>query len=175
MDRIEQYAIDSFFINGGPAPTVLLTSFGITQGQISGAQYAYNFYRKGTYAYLMRFFYGADKTFTTVSQAYVNTDDVLTGIGDPQQPSYTTLVFPNPSNTDITINYNLKKSGMVEVFLYNSTGQEIIQLSGGQKSEGKHSVKWNRKNGSGQTVSPGLYYVRIIQNGQAYSAKVVVY
>ncbi len=161
MDRIEQYAIDSFFINGGPAPTVLLTSFGITQGQISGAQYAYNFYRKGTYAYLMRFFYGADKTFTTVSQAYVNTDNVLTGIGDPQQPSYTTLVFPNPSNTN---EINIKLFGKA----FSNATYVITDLSGKSVQNGVPTIQSNEmiQVKLNQQLINGNYFIKIFDESK---------
>jgi hypothetical protein len=98
MDKIEQYATDSFFLNGVPAPALFLNSFGVTQGQHTGDQYSYNFYRKGTYAYLMRIFYASDKTYTTINAAYENSDDLLTGVNNASAISYSSLVFPNPSN-----------------------------------------------------------------------------
>jgi hypothetical protein len=161
MDRIEQYAVDSFFINGGPAPTVLLTSFGISQGQISGANYAYNFYRKGTYAYLMRFFYGADKTFTTLSQAFVNTDDLLTGIGDPQQLSYTTLVFPNPSNTnEINIKLFGKSISNATYVITDLSGKTVQNGAPTLQSNEMIQVKLNHQ------LINGNYFIKIFDESK---------
>ena len=83
-------------------------------------------------------------------------------------------VFPNPANTDVTINYFLKSAGKVQVIIYNSLGQEINQLIDANLIPGKQNLVWNRKNSVGQSVASGIYYVRIIVNGQAYSAKILV-
>ncbi len=83
-------------------------------------------------------------------------------------------VFPNPATNYITISYNLKASGNVSAIVYNSTGQEIISLFNSHQTEGKQSLVWNRKNELGQRVSPGVYYVRVILNGYAFSSKIVV-
>lgn len=96
-------------------------------------------------------------------------------VNDLTQNEVSVSVFPNPSNSDITITYNLKSSSNVSVIVYNSTGQEIIQLTNSHQSEGKHSLVWNLKNASGQRISAGVYYVRIIQKGQAFSSKMLVY
>lgn len=97
LDKIAQYAVDSFYLAGSPAPTALLTAFNVTQGQQSDVQYSYNFYRKGTFQYLMRLNYGSDNTYTTVAGAWANTDNVApAGINDLNNESFTTILFPNP-------------------------------------------------------------------------------
>lgn len=84
-------------------------------------------------------------------------------------------VFPNPSNKDITISYYLKSAGNVSAIVYNSSGQEIVSLFNSRQTEGNQSLVWNRKNGIAQTVSPGVYFVRVILNGTAFSSRMVVY
>ena len=97
MNKLEQYSVDSFYLGGAPAPTPLLTAFGVTQGQIMNQQYAYQFYRKGSYNYLMRLFYGADNTFTTLASAFIHTDNIApTSIKNANDNKYQTILYPNP-------------------------------------------------------------------------------
>lgn len=99
MDKVIQYATDSFYLGGMPAPTALLTTFGVTQGQRSDSMYRYNFYRKGTYTYLMTIGFGADYSMTTVNDATVAVDGIIaSGIADFHKPAYASILYPNPSN-----------------------------------------------------------------------------
>ncbi len=156
MDKIEQYAVDSFFIAGGPAPSVLLTSFGISQGQITGLQHAYNFYRKGSYQYLIRFFYGTDKTYSTVSQAFVNTDNLVTGVDNENGISYSSLVFPNPSNgNEINIKLIGKTIASATYLITDLTGRTIQEGIPVLQSDGFMQVKLNHQ------LSNGNYFIKI--------------
>lgn len=98
MMQSESYTVDSFYLGGSPAPAALLSGFGISQGQKMGATYAYNFYRKGSYGYLMRQFYGSDNTFSTMADAYISTDNITTTGIDDAKPLYSSLLYPNPTN-----------------------------------------------------------------------------
>lgn len=99
VDKFEQYAVDSFFVAGSPVSTQLKTTFSVSQGQITDKQYGYHFYRKGSPYYLLRLNYGADKTYTTLSGAYINTDNITTaGIGELKDVAYQSITFPNPAN-----------------------------------------------------------------------------
>lgn len=101
MNRSVQYSVDSFYLNGAPAPAALLNAFSVTQGQISGLTHTYNFYRAGTYSYLTRFFYGTDATFTNLNAAFVTLEDLTPATSSTQEfsnESYATVIFPNPSN-----------------------------------------------------------------------------
>ena len=51
-------------------------------------------------------------------------------VNEIAQENVNVSVFPNPSNTDVTISYQLKSAGNVSAVVYNSTGQEIISLFG---------------------------------------------
>lgn len=100
MDQIVNYSLDSFYMAGSPAPAPILSAFGVTQGQKVTANNAINFYRKGYYSYLFRLYYGADNTFTTITNAFATTDGVAPlGIQNHEEQSYQTLVYPNPCNS----------------------------------------------------------------------------
>ena len=60
VDQISEYAIDSFYLAGSPAPAALLNAFGATQGQKVTIDNRINFYRKGSFSYLFSIYYGAN-------------------------------------------------------------------------------------------------------------------
>jgi hypothetical protein len=101
VDKLAQYAVDSFYLAGSPAPTSLLAAFGVTQGQMTDKQYAYHFYRKGATNYLMRLWYSDDNTYTNLAGAFIAGDGLTTvGIGEKDQVNYASVLFPNPTNRD---------------------------------------------------------------------------
>lgn len=97
MDRVERYAIDSFYLAGSPAPAALMSAFGITQGQKTDVRYMYNFYRAGSFNYLMRLYFGSDNTYSAIQTAWIHTDN-LTTTDVETAPAYSTLLYPNPTN-----------------------------------------------------------------------------
>lgn len=95
IDKISQFAIDSFYLNGVPAPPLILNAFGISQGQVTDINNRYNFYRKGSYSYLMSVAYGSNN-FTTPVNIFVNTDDLNTTSTSDESESFSTVLYPNP-------------------------------------------------------------------------------
>jgi hypothetical protein len=58
--EITEYAIDSFYLGGKPAPAALLKAFGARQGQKISIDNKVNFYRKGHFNYLFSLYFGAN-------------------------------------------------------------------------------------------------------------------
>jgi len=65
--------------------------------------------------------------------------------------------YPNPFNYITTINYQLPKSTIVNISIYDIRGQLVETLMDGQNDAGLHSVVWNAEN-----VKQGIYYYKII-------------
>ena len=99
IDRITQYAVDSFFIAGTPAPPTLLAAFSITQGQQTGFFNRYSVYREGFSRPLALLNYGTNN-FTTPIRVLFDTEDLTatTGVLSPDA-MYATMLFPNPAST----------------------------------------------------------------------------
>lgn len=160
VDRFEQYAIDSFFVNGAPASTQLKTAFGVSQGQITDKQYAYHFYRKGAPNYLLRLTYGTDNTFTNLAAAFINTDNLTTSdIKDLKDITYQSLMFPNPSNHNTLYVKLFGKS------VTNPTYQ-IIDLNGKVLAEGSPELKEKELMilNLQAEIPNGVYFVKIQDN-----------
>ena len=99
MDKLSSYSTDSFYLNGAPASPILLSTFGVTQGQKTDSTFRYQFFRKGTFSYLMMFNYGSDASYTTPQFKYLNTDNLIpgnVGIAEINNNAITTVIFPNP-------------------------------------------------------------------------------
>lgn len=100
INRVSEYAVDSFFVNGSPAPPVLTAAFGITQGQQTDVNKNYVVYREGYSTPLAIFSYGANNYITPGALFFdVENLTTITGVTGPEQPAYSTLLFPNPSST----------------------------------------------------------------------------
>ncbi len=65
--------------------------------------------------------------------------------------------YPNPFNPTTTIRYQLPKSVMVKLVIYNVNGAKIRTLVAGIQSANYYSITWNGTNGSGQKVASGIY------------------
>lgn len=130
VDKINQYAIDSFYLNNAPAPQILLSSFGITQGQKSDYNNRYNVYRKGSFNYLFSTYYGKNDQNTTPLGEFFNTDNLLTATGNLNKDEYSVVVFPNPCTSD---NINMLVSGYTK----NIASYQISDMIGRTIASGK--------------------------------------
>lgn len=65
-------------------------------------------------------------------------------------------VYPNPFNPEILIRFSLKNSGFARIKVFDITGREITQISGGFFNAGSHERNWNSKG-----LSSGVYIIRL--------------
>ena len=83
-------------------------------------------------------------------------------------------VMPNPSREGVSIKYMLPAAAVVHAAVYDLLGREVIRLRSGPESAGSHEVAWDGLDCRGERVSPGLYFVRALADGQATTRKVVI-
>ena len=69
--------------------------------------------------------------------------------------------YPNPFNPTTTIEFSLPESGFSTLVIYNMMGQKVRDLVYGDMLAGVHSLLWDGKNDSGETVSSGVYISRL--------------
>src|SRR5271169_127603 len=69
--------------------------------------------------------------------------------------------YPNPFNPTTTIEYQLPKTGDVEIKIFNINGQLVKTLESSHQVIGVHSVVWDGRNNRGQTVASGSYIYQI--------------
>ena len=75
--------------------------------------------------------------------------------------------YPNPFNPSTTLRFDIEKSAMTEISIYNVLGQKVITLVSEELSPGTYSTTWNGLNAQGNTVASGVYYVRMVSHQTA--------
>ena len=73
--------------------------------------------------------------------------------------------YPNPFNPETHIPFEIPESEtgihQVQVSIYDMNGKKIRTLFDGQLAAGKYTLLWNGKNGAGQEMASGIYYVEL--------------
>ncbi len=104
---------------------------------------------------------------------YFNKTDISTlstGVKENLSDANSDLqVFPNPTNSETTIQFSLSESQFVELKLMNVKGEEIKSLIKNELNKGKHSVILDTKN-----ISSGIYYLRFMQGKTVIVNKLIV-
>jgi hypothetical protein len=69
--------------------------------------------------------------------------------------------YPNPFNPSTMISYAVPQKSLVRIGIYNILGQRIASLVDMEQEAGTHSIMWNSQNGHNQTLSSGVYFVKM--------------
>ena len=69
--------------------------------------------------------------------------------------------FPNPFNSNTSIEYILPNDIHVNIIIYNLLGNEIITLLNKKIQAGQHVVTWDGMDNTGQPVSGGIYFYKL--------------
>ena len=93
----------------------------------------------------------------------VNGSATKTELRNSEAPESYSLAqnYPNPFNSNTSIFYILPKASKLTINIYNLVGERIKTLIDQPQSAGKHSVTWDGKDFSGQTVSSGVYIYQL--------------
>lgn len=97
---------------------------------------------------------------TTVTEEYVDTVDVVTGVEDLKVTAPTDYVleqnYPNPFNPSTSIQFSIPVEGFVSLEIFNTLGEKISTLVSGVLKSGSYSYKWNASN-----FSSGVYFYQL--------------
>jgi hypothetical protein len=77
--------------------------------------------------------------------------------------------YPNPFDQMTTIEYQLEKSAVVNITVFDQAGRMVEVLEGRQMPEGVHKVTWDATQ-----QKPGIYFYRIANDGKFLSGKMVL-
>jgi len=69
--------------------------------------------------------------------------------------------FPNPFNSHTSIQYQLPKSGRVNLTIYNMLGQKIRTLIDQILQAGHFHVTWDGKDDAGKAAASGVYFYQL--------------
>ena len=144
MVRSAQFAIDSFYsANGTPAPAALTAAFGITQGQQTGVTNRYTMYREGNSTPLAIFNYGSNN-YTPPANVYFDTQNLnTTGISQPGQASFVTLLFPNPATTGNLTLQIIGEAPSVDAYTVLDMEGKVVQKDEARLDNGVLQIQLN--------------------------------
>lgn len=77
--------------------------------------------------------------------------------------------YPNPFNSQTVIKYQLQISGLVELDIFDTSGQKIVTLLDEGQAAGLHEVVFNAKE-----ISSGVYFYRLKFNGSLKVQKMLL-
>ena len=77
--------------------------------------------------------------------------------------------YPNPFNPVTTISYQLPKTGVVRLSIYNIKGQLVETLVNEQRSPGSYSATWYAND-----VSSGLYFYKLTTGNKIVTKKMLL-
>ena len=82
--------------------------------------------------------------------------------------------YPNPFNPSTTIEYEILKSGNVEISVYDLSGRLVKTLLNKSQQKGDYKVEWDATNQSEQKVSSGFYVYSIKFDNVVLSKKMIL-
>ena len=156
--------LDSFFVNGLPATTTLLSALGVTQGQVTKT-YEQNFYRANEITPLANVQF-SDSANTAPTKATTHVQRLPpNGIGNIFNDAKV-KIYPNPiSGSNVSIDVPVA-SGEWKYELVNISGQTVaadrLQL-GNNQTHAQIQLS--------ATLTPGIYYIHLINDGKQVSVK----
>ncbi len=96
---------------------------------------------------------------------FVLASATATGVGDHPLPQAFALRpnVPNPFNPTTTIFYDVPQGGTdVTISIYDVSGRLVKTLVDDRRPAGTHQVVWDGRNASGNPVSTGVYFYRMV-------------
>ena len=78
-------------------------------------------------------------------------------------------VYPNPMNTNATIQYYLLEDNHVILDIFNSTGQKVMQPINENQFQGEHNFNWDVNE-----LPAGIYYYTLKNETQIHTGKIVI-
>ena len=82
--------------------------------------------------------------------------------------------YPNPFNSGTVIPFQLSANQHVQLAIYNLAGQRIALLIDAPLAAGQHSFTWTGKLDTGRDLASGVYFYRLLSQGQIATRKLVL-
>lgn len=82
--------------------------------------------------------------------------------------------YPNPFNPATTIAYELSGTQEVRLAVYDLGGRRIAVLDEGEREAGRHEVRWEGLDQSGQPVPSGAYLVEMVAGEEVRVNRIIL-
>ena len=96
--------------------------------------------------------------------------------GLPQPPAKLALRanYPNPFNPQTTISFDLPRSGMVELNVYDVKGRRVVTLINENMPAGRHEAVWRGFDHKGTPVASGVYFLQLNAESKLLTSKMLL-
>jgi len=96
--------------------------------------------------------------------------DITTDINNPEHlDAIKMIVYPNPSNGNFKIDYELNRTEKIEISLTNITGQVIDVLLSKEQQRGNYSLQWQNND-----LSNGTYLIKVKSENNLTIKKLII-
>ncbi len=82
--------------------------------------------------------------------------------------------YPNPFNPSTVISYQIPEMTNVQIKIYDALGREIRTLIDEIKPAGKYNIAWDGRDNSGNLVSSGVYFYKIVAGNFVQTKKMIL-
>ncbi len=96
--------------------------------------------------------------------------------GDEQplmQPFSADPVYPNPFSSHVTVPFTIAETGQVNICVFDLSGRQVRTITSEEFTAGAHTVSWEGTDDSGNSVTSGVYFIRIWSDDLAVTSRVV--
>lgn len=117
---------------------------------------------------------GGQVMFTEIQITFPPTGDAAE---DPSVSPVTNMLnqnYPNPFNPETTITFDMPKTAIANLSVYNVKGQLVKTLHNGVANYGRNSVVWNGTDNNGSQISSGIYFYRLSTDGKVETRKMML-
>jgi len=83
-------------------------------------------------------------------------------------------IWPNPSRTNTTIQYELLKPGSVRLSVRDAAGRTVRVLADGTAGPGRYYICWDGRGERGTVLQSGVYFCKLETGGKRLTQKVVL-
>ncbi len=70
---------------------------------------------------------------------------------------------PNPFSSETQIEFELPRASHARLVVHDVAGRTVRTLLDGELGGGRHSVRWDAKDGAGRAVASGVYFVKLVE------------
>jgi PKD repeat protein len=98
-------------------------------------------------------------------------DPATVSVDNIQHSNIGFSIYPNPTNENTNIAFELSKSSNVELTLLDILGKKTILISNQKAEAGQHQLNISK---NGLNLSPGVYFVRLIVDGNPTIKKLII-
>lgn len=70
--------------------------------------------------------------------------------------------YPNPFNPTTKINFEVPRTALVKIIIYDILGREITTLLDDTKGPGSYEIIWNGRDRTNTPVASGIYFFRLV-------------